>query len=156
MSSAPYTGTRFISGCDRDLGFATAFVQSAGVLAAEIASGIPRTASAQAACEAAESAAHTINMAVSVNDKAQQLAIDSRTTLYTQTADRFGWSKRNAKPDRVIQGNNQIGYGMATATYGANRSAAQAVVQILLNGRAFVGCGSQDLGTGAYTIGWRR
>ncbi len=57
------------------------FVQSAGVLAAEIASGIPRTASAQAACEAAESAALTINIAVSVNDKAQQLAIDSRTTL---------------------------------------------------------------------------
>jgi xanthine dehydrogenase YagR molybdenum-binding subunit len=41
---------------------------------------------------------------------------------------------------------------MATATYPANRSGAQAVVHILANGRAFVGCGSQDLGTGTYTI----
>jgi xanthine dehydrogenase YagR molybdenum-binding subunit len=71
---------------------------------------------------------------------------------YTQAAERFGWSKRNAKPGSVIEGNSLIGYGMATATYPANRSAAQAVVRILPNGGAFVGCGTQDLGTGSYTI----
>jgi xanthine dehydrogenase YagR molybdenum-binding subunit len=41
---------------------------------------------------------------------------------------------------------------MATATYPANRSAAQAVVRIMPNGRVFVGSGTQDLGTGMYTI----
>ncbi len=71
---------------------------------------------------------------------------------YTQAAERFGWSKRNVKPGQRIEGNNLIGYGMATATYPANRSAAQAVVRILPNGHAFVGCGSQDLGTGTYTV----
>jgi xanthine dehydrogenase YagR molybdenum-binding subunit len=71
---------------------------------------------------------------------------------YTQAAQRFGWSKRNPKPGQIVEGHNLIGYGMATATYPANRSAAQAVVRILPNGRAFVGCGSQDLGTGTYTI----
>jgi xanthine dehydrogenase YagR molybdenum-binding subunit len=71
---------------------------------------------------------------------------------YTQAAERFGWSKRNAKPGQAVEGNNLIGYGMATATYPANRSAAQAVVRILANGHAFVGCASQDLGTGTYTI----
>jgi xanthine dehydrogenase YagR molybdenum-binding subunit len=71
---------------------------------------------------------------------------------YTQAAERFGWSKRNPKPGSVVIGNNLIGYGMATATYPANRSAAQAVVRILPDGRAFVGCGTQDLGTGSYTI----
>ena len=71
---------------------------------------------------------------------------------YTQAAERFGWSKRNAQPASVREGNKLIGCGMATATYPANRSSAQAVVRILPNGHAFVGCGSQDLGTGTYTI----
>jgi xanthine dehydrogenase YagR molybdenum-binding subunit len=71
---------------------------------------------------------------------------------YTQAADRFGWSKRHATPGTQLEGNSYIGYGMATATYPANRSACQAVVRIFPNGRAFVGCGSQDLGTGTYTI----
>jgi xanthine dehydrogenase YagR molybdenum-binding subunit len=71
---------------------------------------------------------------------------------YAQAAERFGWSKRNPTPGTTKEGNNFIGWGMATATYGANRSSAQAVVRILSNGKAFVGCGSQDLGTGTYTI----
>ncbi len=71
---------------------------------------------------------------------------------YTQAADRFGWSKRPATPGTMLEGNNYIGYGMATATYPANRSACQAVVRVFPNGHAFVGCGSQDLGTGTYTI----
>jgi xanthine dehydrogenase YagR molybdenum-binding subunit len=50
------------------------------------------------------------------------------------------------------EGNALIGYGMATATYPANRSAAQAVVHQLPGGRMFVGSGTQDLGTGTYTI----
>ncbi len=71
---------------------------------------------------------------------------------YKQAAERFGWSKRNPRPGQMVEGNDLIGYGMATATYPANRSAAQAVVRILPNGRAFAGTGSQDLGTGTYTI----
>lgn len=70
---------------------------------------------------------------------------------YTQAADRFGWSKR-MKPGQRTEGNELIGYGMATCTYPANRSAASAVVRILPGGRAFVGSGTQDLGTGTYTI----
>jgi xanthine dehydrogenase YagR molybdenum-binding subunit len=70
---------------------------------------------------------------------------------YSQAADRFGWSKRG-QPGSMIEGNKRIGYGMATATYPANRSAAQAVVRILPGGRAFVGAGTQDLGTGMYTV----
>jgi xanthine dehydrogenase YagR molybdenum-binding subunit len=71
---------------------------------------------------------------------------------YAQAAERFGWSKRNPQPASTREGNKLIGWGMATATYPANRSAAQAVVRILPDGRAFIGCGSQDLGTGTYTI----
>jgi len=71
---------------------------------------------------------------------------------YLQAAERFGWSKRNAMPGQVSEGNNLIGYGMATATYPANRGAASAVVRVMANGHAYVGCGTQDLGTGMYTI----
>jgi xanthine dehydrogenase YagR molybdenum-binding subunit len=71
---------------------------------------------------------------------------------YLQAAERFGWSKRNPVPRSTREGNQLIGWGMATATYPANRSAAQAMVRILPNGHALVACGSQDLGTGTYTI----
>jgi xanthine dehydrogenase YagR molybdenum-binding subunit len=71
---------------------------------------------------------------------------------YLQAADRFGWSRRGATPGAVVEGNSLIGYGMATATYPANRSAAQAVVRLLPGGKMFVGSGTQDLGTGTYTI----
>jgi xanthine dehydrogenase YagR molybdenum-binding subunit len=71
---------------------------------------------------------------------------------YSQAAERFGWSKRKVTPGAVTEGNAFIGYGMATATYPANRSAAQAVVRLLPGGKMFVGSGTQDLGTGTYTI----
>ena len=71
---------------------------------------------------------------------------------YAQAAERFGWSKRSAAPGTMLEGNALIGYGMATATYPANRSAAQAVVRMLPGGRMFVGSGTQELGQGTYTI----
>ena len=70
---------------------------------------------------------------------------------YSSAAQRFGW-KGLTQPRTMSEGNKWIGYGMATATYPANRSAAQAVVRILPGGKAFVGCGTQDLGTGMYTM----
>ena len=42
--------------------------------------------------------------------------------------------------------------GMATATYPANRSSASASVQFEPSGRVTVASGSQELGTGTYTI----
>lgn len=71
---------------------------------------------------------------------------------YTQAAERFGWSKRSATPGQRVEGNELIGWGMGTATYPANRSAAMAVARLMPDGRVFVGSGTQDLGTGMYTI----
>jgi len=71
---------------------------------------------------------------------------------YQQAADRFGWSKRNPTPGQVTEGNELIGYGMATAIYGAYRSAANVLARLTPDGRVFVGSGTQDLGTGMYTI----
>jgi xanthine dehydrogenase YagR molybdenum-binding subunit len=71
---------------------------------------------------------------------------------YKEAADRFGWAKRPREIGATTEGNKLIGWGMATATYPANRSAAMAVCRYLPDGRGYVGCGSQDLGTGTYTI----
>jgi xanthine dehydrogenase YagR molybdenum-binding subunit len=71
---------------------------------------------------------------------------------YTQASERFGWSKRSAQPGQHREGNKLIGYGMATANYGAGRRPSSAVVRFLPNGRVFVGVGTQDIGTGTYTI----
>ncbi len=71
---------------------------------------------------------------------------------YQQASEKFGWSKRKAEPRSQREGTDLIGYGMATATYPANRSAAQAMVRFEPTGRVSVISGTQDLGTGTYTI----
>jgi xanthine dehydrogenase YagR molybdenum-binding subunit len=50
------------------------------------------------------------------------------------------------------EGNLLVGYGMATATYPANRSASSAKIQVYSDGHAVVYCATQDIGTGTYTI----
>ena len=50
------------------------------------------------------------------------------------------------------QGDILIGWGMASATYPTNRSAAGATVRLLADGSAVVQSGTQDIGTGTYTI----
>jgi len=71
---------------------------------------------------------------------------------YQQGAEHFGWSKRNPAPRSVQRKGELIGMGMATATYPANRSSASARVQFEPSGRVTVASGSQELGTGTYTI----
>lgn len=71
---------------------------------------------------------------------------------YRLGAEKFGWSRRTATPRSMRDGNTLIGLGMATATYPANRSAASAIARILPDGTAMVASGTQDIGTGTYTV----
>lgn len=71
---------------------------------------------------------------------------------YRQGAERFGWSKRNPAPRSTRRKDEFIGWGVATATYPANRSSASARVEFEPSGRVTVASGSQELGTGTYTI----
>ncbi len=71
---------------------------------------------------------------------------------YKIGADRFGWSRRNPMPGSTREGAKLLGFGMATATYPANRQTANASVSILADGSAVVQCATQDIGTGTYTI----
>jgi xanthine dehydrogenase YagR molybdenum-binding subunit len=71
---------------------------------------------------------------------------------YRTGAERFDWDRRTPQPRSMRKGEMLVGMGMATATYPANRSAASASAAILPDGSAVVRSGSQDLGTGTYTI----
>lgn len=71
---------------------------------------------------------------------------------YADASSRFGWEKRNRTPGAMREGNKLIGHGMATATYSANRSAAMASIKLTPEGKVVIASGSQDLGTGMYTI----
>jgi xanthine dehydrogenase YagR molybdenum-binding subunit len=71
---------------------------------------------------------------------------------YKSAAERFGWSRRKPGPGSLREGDKLIGLGMATATYPANRQAANASVEIAADGSATVRCATQDIGTGTYTI----
>jgi xanthine dehydrogenase YagR molybdenum-binding subunit len=71
---------------------------------------------------------------------------------YESGAAAFGWSRRNAIANGLHEGRTAIGWGMAAATYPANRQAASARARMTTDGRIIVQSGTQDLGTGTYTV----
>ena len=71
---------------------------------------------------------------------------------YRQGADAFGWSRRSHEPRSMRDGNVLIGWGMATSTYPTHRMPAAVHVRVAANGSALVQVGTQDLGTGTYTV----
>jgi xanthine dehydrogenase YagR molybdenum-binding subunit len=71
---------------------------------------------------------------------------------YAVAAARFGWSKRNPEPRSMRNGRWLVGWGMATATYPARRAAAGASARMMPDGRAVIRAGSQEIGTGTYTV----
>ena len=70
---------------------------------------------------------------------------------YERGAASIGWSGRNPAPRSMKEGRLLVGYGMATATYPANRSASSAKIKLFADGHAVLYCATQDIGTGTYT-----
>jgi xanthine dehydrogenase YagR molybdenum-binding subunit len=71
---------------------------------------------------------------------------------YQKAADRFGWSTRNYEPRSMRRGHELIGWGMATETYPGKNLPASALVRLKPDGRVLVASGTQEIGTGNYTI----
>jgi xanthine dehydrogenase YagR molybdenum-binding subunit len=71
---------------------------------------------------------------------------------YEQGAKAFGWDKRVAAPRSMRDGNILIGWGFATSTYPTNRMPSAVKVRMDREGNVVVQCGTQDLGTGTYTV----
>ncbi len=71
---------------------------------------------------------------------------------YKIGADAIGWANRKPAPRSMQEKGYLVGYGMATAIYPANRSAATVKLQLFADGHAILSCCTQDIGTGTYTI----
>ena len=67
-------------------------------------------------------------------------------------AEKFGWSRRTPAVGSMKRDGLTLGWGMAGCTWIAARFPAEASVQLRDDGTARVACGTQDIGTGTYTI----
>ena len=67
-------------------------------------------------------------------------------------AEKFGWSKRTPEVGSMKRDGLTLGWGMAGASWIAARFAAEANFELRDDGTARVACGTQDIGTGTYTI----
>lgn len=70
---------------------------------------------------------------------------------YARGAERFGWSGRPAEPGRMRDGNDLVGWGMATALMTTFRFPATARVSVDRDGNVLIEAGSQEIGGGTYT-----
>src|SRR6266545_175475 len=67
-------------------------------------------------------------------------------------ADKFGWSKRNPAIGAMKRDGLILGWGVAGCAWIAGRFPAEANVELRDDGSARVASGTQDIGTGTYTI----
>jgi xanthine dehydrogenase YagR molybdenum-binding subunit len=76
----------------------------------------------------------------------------SLMTCFDEGAKAFGWSKRNATPKSMADGDWLIGYGCATTCYPTQVAPAAARVQLRRDGRVRVEIAGHEIGNGAYTV----
>jgi len=67
-------------------------------------------------------------------------------------AEKFGWSHRTPEVGSMRKGDLILGWGVAAASWGANRGVCETSVSLRSDGTARVSCGTQDIGTGSYTV----
>lgn len=71
---------------------------------------------------------------------------------YKVGAEKFGWSKRDPKVGSMKRDGLTLGWGLAGASWIAERFAAEVSVELRDDGSAKVVTGTQDIGTGTYTV----
>ncbi len=71
---------------------------------------------------------------------------------YRQGAEAFGWDKRNPEPRSMRDGDDLVGWGMATGVWDAFQAPITVRIVLSANGHAEVACATSDIGTGTYTI----
>jgi xanthine dehydrogenase YagR molybdenum-binding subunit len=71
---------------------------------------------------------------------------------YRIGAERFGWSKRQPQPRSMTDGNELVGWGVATGIWEALLRPASARATLSANGHLDVASASSDIGPGTYTM----
>ena len=88
-------------------------------------------------------------------DTGKPFSSKSLRECYRAGAEAFGWARRVPRPRSMREGRELIGWGMATATYPTNQSPASARATLQADDARvalLVQAGTQDIGTGTYTI----
>jgi xanthine dehydrogenase YagR molybdenum-binding subunit len=65
--------------------------------------------------------------------------------------ERFGWAQRSPEPRSMREGNDLIGYGMASAYFPAHRMPSSASATLFANGSVVIKSAASDMGPGTYT-----
>jgi xanthine dehydrogenase YagR molybdenum-binding subunit len=71
---------------------------------------------------------------------------------YFQGSEAFGWNKRSPEPRSMRDGNDLVGWGMATGVWDALQVPITVRIVLTADGLAEVSCATSDIGTGTYTI----
>jgi xanthine dehydrogenase YagR molybdenum-binding subunit len=71
---------------------------------------------------------------------------------YRQGAEKFGWSNRNPQPRSMRDGNELLGWGMATGIWEAMQLPASARAVLTANGSVEIASATADIGPGTYTM----
>ena len=71
---------------------------------------------------------------------------------YRQGAEKFGWSNRNPQPRSMRDGNELVGWGMATGIWEAMQMPARAKAVLTANGSVEIASATADIGPGTYTM----
>lgn len=87
-------------------------------------------------------------------DESLNIPFSSRhlTECLTVGAKKFGWERRTAEIGSMKRGGATLGWGVAACSWLAARSDTSATVELREDGSARVVCGTQDIGTGTYTV----
>jgi xanthine dehydrogenase YagR molybdenum-binding subunit len=70
----------------------------------------------------------------------------------TVGAEKFGWHQRTSGIGSMRKDGLILGWGVAAATWIANRLDCEATIDLKADGSVRVACGTQDIGTGTYTM----
>ncbi|MFI6707732.1 xanthine dehydrogenase family protein molybdopterin-binding subunit [Nonomuraea sp. NPDC050478] len=71
---------------------------------------------------------------------------------YRAAAEAFGWARRSPRPGTTRDGDEYVGWGMATETHTHTVIPSQARLTIGPDGRATLRAATQEIGTGTYTV----
>lgn len=87
-------------------------------------------------------------------DEGRKLPFSSRhlKECYATGIEKFGWSQRNPAIGSMKRDGLTLGWGMAAASWIAERFSCVASVELRDDGTARVSCATQDIGTGMYTV----
>jgi xanthine dehydrogenase YagR molybdenum-binding subunit len=71
---------------------------------------------------------------------------------YAEGAERFGWARRTPAPGSMRDGNDLVGWGMATGMWDAMFQKTAARATMTPDGKLEVASATSDIGTGTYTV----